>query len=64
MRHLGDQASAAAAAPVPAGHIGLDPGLVDEHQALGVKPALMGLPSGAPAGDVDAILLASVQAFF
>ena len=49
MRHLGDQAGAAAAAPVPAGHVGLGPGLVDEHQALGVKPALVLFPSGAAA---------------
>ena len=64
MRHLGHQAGAAGATPVPAGHVGLGPGLVDEHQALGIKPALMLLPPGAPAGDVDAILFAGVQAFF
>ena len=38
--------------------------LVDEHQALGVKPALMRLPPGAAASDVGAILLAGVQSFF
>ena len=64
VRHLGDQAGTAAAAPVPAGHVGLGPGLVDEHQALGVKLALMVAPSGPTAGDVSAILLAGVQAFF
>jgi hypothetical protein len=64
VRHLGDEPRAAAAAPVPAGHVGLGPGLVDEHQALGVKPALMHLPAGAPTGDVGAVLLAGVQAFF
>ena len=64
LRHLGDQASAAAAAPVPAGHVGLGPGLVDKHQAPRVKPALMRLPPGPAAGDVGAILLAGVQAFF
>jgi hypothetical protein len=64
LRHLGDQASAATAAAMPAGHVGLGPGLVDEHQALGVKPALMRLPPGPAAGDVGAILLAGVQRFF
>ena len=42
----------------------MGPGLVDEHQALGVKPALMRLPPGPAAGNVGAILLAGVQAFF
>ena len=64
VRHLGDQARAAAAAPMPAGHVGLGPGLVDEDQALRVKPALMRLPPGSAAGDVGAILFAGVQAFF
>src|SRR6516164_8215045 len=49
---------------MPAGHVGLGPDLVDEHQALGVKPALMRLPPGPAAGNVGAILLAGVQAFF
>ena len=64
VRHLGDEPRAAAAAPVPAGHVGLGPGLVDKHQAPGVKPALMRLPPGSAAGDVGAILLAGVQNFF
>src|SRR5947209_15521347 len=64
LRHLGDQASAATAAPMPAGHIGLGPGLVDEHQALGIKPALIRLPPGPAASDVGAILLAGAQGFF
>jgi hypothetical protein len=29
---------------VPPGHVGLGPGLVDEDQTLGVKPALVLLP--------------------
>jgi hypothetical protein len=36
----------------------------DEHQASRVKPALMLLPPSPPPGDVGAILLAGVQAFF
>src|SRR5215468_10330117 len=39
-------------------------GFVDEHQALGVKPALVFLPLGPPAGDVGAVLFTGVQAFF
>jgi hypothetical protein len=31
---------------------------------LTVKPALVLLPTGPPAGDVGAVLLAGVQAFF
>jgi hypothetical protein len=45
---------------VAAGHIGLGPGFVDEHQTLGVKPALVFLPLGAPAGDIGAVLLTGV----
>jgi hypothetical protein len=41
VRHLGNETAAAGTAPVPAGHVGLGPGLVDEDQALGIKPALM-----------------------
>src|SRR5215475_5125977 len=39
-------------------------GLIDEHQALGVKSALIRLPPGPPAGDVAAILFAGVRLFF
>jgi hypothetical protein len=49
---------------MPAGHVGLGPGLVDEYQPLGVKPALIGLPPDPAASDVGAILLAGVQSFF
>jgi hypothetical protein len=64
LRHLGDQAGAASAASMAAGHVGLGPGLVDEHQALGVKPALIRLPPDPAASDVGAILLTGVQSFF
>jgi hypothetical protein len=37
--------------PMPAGHIGLGPGLVDEYQAPRIKSALMRLPPGPAAGD-------------
>src|SRR3954451_24660254 len=58
VRHLGDQAGAAGASPMPPGHVGLGPGFIDEDQTFGLKPALVFLPPLAPAGDVGAILLA------
>jgi hypothetical protein len=64
VRHLGDQPGAASATPMAAGHIGLGPGLVDEDQALGVKPALVLPPPDASPGDVGTVLFAGVQAFF
>jgi hypothetical protein len=64
VRHLGNQAGAASAASVAAGHIGLGPGLIDEDQAPRIKPALILLPSSAAAGDVGPVLLAGMQAFF
>jgi hypothetical protein len=35
-------------------------GFVDEHQALGVKPALVFLPLGPATGDVGVVLFAGV----
>ena len=55
MRQLGDQPGAARPAPVAARHGGLGPSFVEEHQAPRIKPGLMCLASGAPAGDVEAI---------
>jgi hypothetical protein len=49
---------------MPPGHVGLGPGLVDEDQVFGVEPALIFLPPLAPAGDIDAVLVAGVQALF
>ena len=45
-------------------HVGLGPGLVDEHQAGGVDPPLILLPLLTPPGDVGTILLLCEQAFF
>ena len=45
-------------------HVGLDPGFVNEHEAVGVEPALPGLPALAPAGDVPSPLFKSEQCFF
>ena len=45
-------------------HVGLDPGLVDEHQALGVDPALPRLPAPPAPGDRRPGLFKSEQGFF
>ena len=34
------------------GHVGLDPGLVEENKASGINPALMGFPACPFAGDI------------
>jgi hypothetical protein len=47
-----------------AGHVGLRPGLIDEHQPRGRDFALSLFPLPAPAGHVGAILFAGAQAFF
>ena len=45
-------------------HVGLRPGLVDEHQALGVDPALPLRPLRPPPRDVRPIALAGDHEFF
>lgn len=45
-------------------HVGLDSGLIDEDQALGVNLALMGLPACALERDVAAGLLGRQHGFF
>jgi hypothetical protein len=47
-----------------AGHVGLDPRLIDEDQSCLSDLALMLLPLSAPPGDVGAILLTGAQALF
>jgi hypothetical protein len=44
VRHLGDKPLTLAAAAMAARHVGLRPGLVDEHQAARIKPGLVQLP--------------------
>jgi hypothetical protein len=55
--------SARAPAMCP-GHIGFDPGLVEENQAPWIKPPLMGLPSGSEPSQLRSILLLGQQSFF
>jgi hypothetical protein len=62
--HLGHEPLPARRTAVRAGHVGLGPGLVDEDEPLGVKPALILFPLRPPARDPRTILLAGEQAFF
>ena len=64
VRDLVDQPPASGAAAVGAGHVGLGPGLVDEHQTAWIKPGLMASPALALARHVQAVLLDGEQAFF
>ena len=64
VRNLGDQTLAFGATAVRAGHIGLDPRLIDEIQSCRRNLALMGFPLSAPPGDIGAILLTGAQALF
>ena len=57
LRPRGDQALAARAATVVPGHIGLGPRLINEHEPVGIKPALRPLPAGALSGDIGPLLL-------
>lgn len=45
-------------------HVGFDPGLIDENQALRIEAGLPGSPSLAPSGNIGACLLKSEQRFF
>jgi hypothetical protein len=46
------------------GHVGLDPGLIDEGEAFRVDAMLMGLPALPLACDVRPVLLGRQNAFF
>ena len=64
MRNLGHQPLTARSPATDAGHVGLGPSLVDEHQALGIKTVLVALPPRPLAGHVRSVLLGRVKAFF
>ena len=51
-----DQPLAPRRPPTQGRHVGLGPGLVDEHQPFQVDAALTRLPAGALAGDVGPLL--------
>ena len=58
----GAQPLAPGTAAMAAGHVGLGPGLIQEHEPARIKLALLALPP-AP-GDVRPLLLGGHQAFF
>jgi hypothetical protein len=64
VRHFGDQTLPDRAPPADRRHVRLCPGFIDENKASGVNARLALPPLQAPMGDVSAILLAGVQAFF
>jgi hypothetical protein len=64
MRHLGDQTLAFGAAAVRAGHVGLDPRLIDKIQPCRRNLALVLFPLSTPSRDICAILLTGAQALF
>ncbi len=52
-------------APAPqGGHVGLDPGLIDEDEPARIKSGLPGPPTLAPTKDVGASLFEREQCFF
>ena len=46
------------------GHVGLDPGLIDEDQPPRIETGLPGSPASAPVRDIGAGLLKGEQCFF
>ncbi len=58
------QPLASGTAAMRAGHVGLGPGLIQEHKPARIKLALPALPPAAAAHDVRAVLLGGHQTFF
>ena len=64
VRHLGFEALTARRPAPQRRHIGLGPGLVDEHQPSGIDPIPILGPLRPPAGDIGTILLGGNQRLF
>lgn len=64
MRGITAQASAFRSPAADRCHIGLDPRLINEDQAFGIKPSLPRLPAPTAAGNIRSRLLKSEQSFF
>ena len=64
VRHMVNQPFALSAPAAQRRHVGLHPGLIDEHQPLDVDARLILAPPGAPLGNVRPLLLGGVNAFF
>ena len=63
-RRAGHQLAATRCPTADRGHVRLGPGLVDEHQAAGIKPALILLPLRPSPRDRRPVLLDGEQRFF
>ena len=64
VRHMLNQPFALSAPAAQRRHVGLHPGLIDEHQPLDVDARLILAPPGAPLGNVRPLLLGGANAFF
>lgn len=64
MRNPGDQRLPALAPATGAGHVGLDPGFVDEDKPFRIKAMLVRLPARPEPGNLRSVLLARHQCFF
>jgi len=64
MRGKGSDALALRSPSPQRSHVGLDPGLVDEHQPLRIEPGLPGLPALSLMRDGSTSSLKSEQRFF
>ncbi len=64
MWHFCDERFAALAPAVGAGHVGLNPGFVNEDKTIGIKSVLMCLPARSEPGNLRPVLFACHQCFF
>ena len=64
VRDLGDERLALVAPSVGPRHIGFRPGLINEHQALGVYVPLEREPAGAASGNIRTVLLLGEECLF
>ena len=64
VRRKGAQPLALGSPAAQRGHVGLDPGLVDEHQAVWIEAILQAAPALPPPRDVRPALLKGEQCFF
>ena len=64
VRHAGRKSLAFHPPAAKRRHVGFGPRLVDEHQVLGVEPALVELPAGAAASNVRPLPFACLDGLF